>query len=179
MKFLKLYVYLNRVIGITFGGLVFKNNDLILDKNLRFLGNIITFIMILIYSYLSFGLFRDLLFIKAYEEGWLLIYYLCQLTKTCREVLTLINLFYIQTTESLKLFKFLMKYPIKSLKHKVICSCLIIFNYTMVTIFNVILYIRLEENGKSSLYTLGYQLLLFYQCHVISIIQFITTGNSY
>ena len=177
---LKIYLNINRIIGITFGGLVIRNDKLEYNRNLKILGNVLTLFCIILFVGFSQMLFQWKMFYQFYKKGFLFMFYLLSANKDLREVLVVLNLLYIQTKSS-KLFEFLSKYSLKRRFHKILISSLFITNYMTVVLSSVLMISALSRNhslfNNSTECALGLMMLGVFESHIIFAVPFISWGK--
>jgi len=164
-----------RIYGITFGGLVFKNGECFVNKNIKIFGYIFITVLIIIFIILSRTSIDNDVFDQLYSAGFTIIYYLVKICKEIGDLLILINMFYYQFN-GFNLFELLTRYQIKKMKYKVLVlttlfsQLLILGTFTFIyfNTFNFITYF----NGIQS-FILG----IYYSIHFFSI-HFITWGKN-
>jgi hypothetical protein len=110
------FIWYYRIFGITFGGLVTKKGESIVNKKLKVLGNILTISLIILYLIASRFVFSTGVFDQIYDSGFIIIYYTMTACKEIKDILVVINLYYYQF-KGFNLFEILMKYKLTKIRY--------------------------------------------------------------
>ncbi len=112
-----------RILGLTFGGIVIKENgEFSVNKILKIYGNIFTIIIIIIEIYMRIECRNEINFI--YESNFKIFYYLSNASIALISANIILNLLYVQL-KGFRLCKLWLNYPLEKLRNKIIV--LIIF----------------------------------------------------
>jgi hypothetical protein len=106
-----LFVWYYRIFGITFGGLVTKNGECIVNRNLKIFGNVFTISLMILYLIASRFVFGTRIFGQIYDSGFTIIYYSISICREVKDILVVINLYYYQF-KGFELFKLLTEYKL-------------------------------------------------------------------
>ncbi len=126
-----------RILGLTFGGLVIKENgEFSVNETLKIYGNFVTIIIIIfeVFFYIEFKDEYDLI----YKLNFKIFYYITNTILVLTYVNTIINLFYIQF-KGYDLCKLWFSYRLEKLRNKIIV--LIIF-FTLISTHLIQVFLR-------------------------------------
>jgi len=113
------FIWYYRIFGITFGGLVTKKGECIVNKKLKVLGNILTISLMILYLIASRFVFGTGVFDQIYDSGFKIIYYTMTACKEIKDILVVINLYYYQF-KGFNLFEILMKYKLTKVRYNLL-----------------------------------------------------------
>jgi len=166
-------IWYYRIFGITFGGLVLRRGECLVNKYLKLFGNVLQTAIIIIFFVLSRTIINYDLANQLYDSGFKLTYHLLNIIRGIRDLLVIINLFYYQF-RGFDLFKALMKYQMRKNKHKIFIFMLIIIQISIIGVFAIMHLIYSE-----SILTIKtiFKLIIFYYVIFNSAIHLITLGN--
>ena len=171
---LKFYIYFNYIIGITFGGLVIRDDHFVYNRRLKSIGNLTTILSAIAFVTLSQLVISDVFYKGVQQQGFYAIYLFITVVKFVKEVLVVINLVYLQT-KSDKIFTFLAKYPVKRLYNWIIVSVIFLINCSFIIIISIF-YIKHYIVSSTLSYSFQFTLLVIYRLHVQFVIQMLTYG---
>jgi hypothetical protein len=106
-----LFVWYYRIFGITFGGLVTKSGECIVNRKLKIFGNIFTISLTILYIIASRIVIDARVFGQIYDSGFTIIYYSITFCREIKDILVVINLYYYQF-KGFELFKLLTEYKL-------------------------------------------------------------------
>jgi len=168
-----IFIWYYRIFGITFGGLVLRSGQCLVNKNLKLFCNMLQTTIIILLIILSRTIIDYDVSNQLYHSGFKLTYHLLSIRRGIRDILVIVNLFYYQF-RGFNLFEVLMKYKIRKNKNKIFIFMLIIFQVSAMGV-NVMKYLIYSENFFV-LKTIHYLIILYYTIFN-SAIHFITWGN--
>jgi hypothetical protein len=141
----KVLIFYYRIFGITFGGLVKRNGEFVVDEKLKLFGNIFTIFLIGLYLITSRYVFVSRFFDQIYASGFTVVYYLIILCREIRDILVVINLYYYQFKGS-ELFKVLIEYKITKTKYKLFILILYVLHLSVQVIYGLIYFTCFKTN---------------------------------
>jgi hypothetical protein len=106
-----LFVWYCRIFGITFGGLVTRSGECIVNRKLKIFGNIFTISLMILYIITSRIVLETRVFDQTYDSGFIIIYYSISICREVKDILVVINLYYYQF-KGFELFKILTEYKL-------------------------------------------------------------------
>jgi hypothetical protein len=165
-----LFVWYYRIFGITFGGLVTKSGECIVNRKLKIFGNIFTISLIILYIITTRIVFDTLVFGRIYDSGFIIIYYLIIICREIKDILVVINLYYYQF-KGFNLFEILMKYKLTKIRYNLlllltftlhlavqgICAFVYLTSYKMnISFVNVLCLVILNIIAITSIFTIHF-----------------------
>jgi hypothetical protein len=139
------FLWYYRIFGITFGGLVIKSGECVINRNFKIFGNIFT-IWLMAGMLISSRIIIDFDVIRQiYVNGFTIIYYLIYISRAMKDILVAINLYYYQF-KGFHLFEVLMKYQMKEKKYKIIILLIFLIHLLIEAIYILIYLTSIETN---------------------------------
>jgi hypothetical protein len=170
-----IFIWYYRIFGITFGGVVTKSGELIVNRKLKLLGNIFTILLIIIYLVSSGIIFGIRLFDQLYDSGFIIIYYSITICREIKDLLVAMNLYYYQFNGS-HLFELLLKYKLKKTRYNLLFLLLFTLRFLMQGFyaFTYLTYFKMNAIFLNVLLTV---ILNIFATMTFSAIHFITWGK--
>ena len=171
----KIYIYFNYIIGITFGGLVIRNDRFCRNRCLKAIGNVTTVLSSVVFVTLCQVVIGDIFYKDIYHKGFYFIYLFMSGVKGIKESFVVLNLIHLHIKSEL-IFNFLNEYPIRRLSNWMKMMALFLVYYFFIVSMSIF-YIKHYTNFVSFSYSLQFTLLVVYRLHVQFIIQALTFGK--
>jgi hypothetical protein len=168
-------IFYYRIFGITFGGLVKRNGEFVVNKKFKLFGNIFTLSLIGLYLITSRYLFDSRFLDQIYASGFTIVYYLIILCREIRDILVVINLYYYQF-KGFELFKVLIEYKITKTKYKLSILMLYILHLSVQVIYALI-YLTCFKTNLGSIKAIISVFLNTYITITLFAIHFLTWGK--
>jgi hypothetical protein len=172
----KVLIYYYRIFGITFGGLVERNGELVVNEKFKLFGNLVTISLIGLYIITSRCVFDSRFFDQIYASGFTVVYYLIILCREIRDILVIINLYYYQF-KGFELFKVLVEYKITKTKYKLFILILYVLHLSVQVIYALI-YLTCFKTNLSLINAIISVFLNTYITITLFAIHFITWGKN-
>jgi hypothetical protein len=170
-----LFIWYYRIFGITFGGLVTKSGECIVNRKLKLLGNIFTISLMILYIIASRIVFGTRVFDQIYDSGFTVIYYSITTCREVKDILVVINLYYYQI-KGFELFKHLMKYKLTKTKFNLLFLLMFTLHFA-VQGFHALSYLTYFKMNIIFLNALFTIILNIFATMTVSAIHFITCGK--
>ncbi len=172
---ISVFLWYYRFFGITFGGLVIRSGECIVNRKFKIFGNIFTIFLMcgLFFSprlIIDYGVIEQI-----HNSGFTIIYYLIWSCRAMKDILVVINLYYYQF-KGFHLFEVLMKYQIKEGKYKILI--LVIFMiHLMIEATYVLVYLTYMSIHVVFANAVIYVLWNLFITIALSAIHFLTWGK--
>jgi hypothetical protein len=150
-------IWFCRILGLTFGGLVIKENgEFSVNKILKIYGNILTIIIIIFEIYTRIECRNGINFI--YESNFKIFYYILNASIALFSANIILNLLYVQF-KGFDLYKLWLNYPLENLRNKIIV--LIIF-FAIISTQLIKLFLYMKFSAIQLTFSLNSILVLYY-----------------
>jgi hypothetical protein len=167
-----IFIWYYRIFGITFGGLVTKSGEFIVNRKLKLWGNIFTIFIIIIYLVSSAIIFGIRVSYQLYDSGFIISYYSITICREIKDLLVAMNLYYYQFN-GFHLFELLMKYKLTKTRYNLFLLLLFTLQF-LAQGFYAFTYFKMGAIFLNVLFTV---ILNIFGIMTISVIHFITWGK--
>lgn len=171
-----LFVWYYRIFGITFGGLVTKSEECIVNRKLKIFGNVFTISLMVLYIIASRIVFDTRVFDPIYDSGFTIIYYSIVICREIKDILVIINLYYYQF-KGFELFKLLTEYKLTKKRYNLFFLILFSIIFLVQGIY-VLIYLTSFKMNTVCLNALILVILYIFGITSIFTINFITWGKN-
>jgi len=171
------FIWYYRIYGITFGGLVTKSGECIVNRKLKIFGNIFTISLIILYIIASRIVNDARVFGQIYDSGFTIIYYSINFCREIKDILVVINLYYYQF-KGFELFKILTEYKLTKKRYNLFFLTLLSLIFLVQGISTLICLTSFKMN-INFLNTLLLVILHIFATMNIFTIHFITWGKKF